>query len=82
MTEPAGTRLRQVNRRQSQIHGQEPTAGQQFCGSLYGSRSKVKFISAELRHIEDYDDIYGASKTYDIETFKIDGEGSFFGKFW
>ena len=48
-------------------------------GSLYGS--KIKFISAELRHIEDYDDIYGASKTYDIETFKIDGEGYFFGKF-
>ena len=39
-------------------------------------------ILAELRHIEDYDDIYGKSKTYDIETFKIDGEGYFFGKFW
>ena len=39
-------------------------------------------ILAELRHIEDYDDIYGKSKTYDIETFKIDREGYFFGKFW
>ena len=38
-------------------------------------------ILAELRHIEDYDDIYGFSKTYDIETFKIDGEGYFCGKF-
>ena len=42
----------------------------------------INMILAELRHIEDYDDIYGKSKTYDIETFKIDGEGYFFGKFW
>ena len=34
----------------------------------------------QVSYLDDYDDIYAESKTFDIETFHIDGEGHFFGE--
>ena len=41
---------------------------------------KVTNRIQQLRHFEDYDDIYAHSKTFDIETFSIENDGHYFGK--